>query len=115
DNQELMVKEDNVLKVAAFQGRQERLEKDYLRVAELVRGGIETVAAACFDDLILDVSQMPLDPQRTAQVIMEMEEHGKKYGLCLRLVGPAEVGKLLKTFSETSDLPFFKSVAEAAA
>jgi two-component system cell cycle response regulator len=115
DNQELLLKEDNVLKVAAFQGRQDRLEKYYLRVAEMVRGGIETVAAACFDDLILDVSQMPLDAQRTAQVIIEVDEHGKKYGLSLRLVGPAEVGKLLKTFSEINELPFFNTVEEAAA
>jgi hypothetical protein len=58
---------------------------------------------------------MPRDPQRTAQVIIELDEHGKKYGLSLRLVGPAEVGKLLKTFDETSKLPFFNSVEEAAA
>src|SRR6185436_19409396 len=58
DNQELLIKEDNVLKVAAFQGRVERLEKYYTRVAELLRVGSETVAAACFDDLIVDVSQM---------------------------------------------------------
>jgi two-component system cell cycle response regulator len=115
DNQELLVKEDNVLKVAGFQGRQDRLEKYYLRVAELLRGGIETVAAACFDDLIVDVSQMPREPQRTAQLIIEVEEYGKKYGLSLRLVGSPEVGKLLKTFSETSQLAVFNSVQEAVA
>ncbi|HXU81524.1 MAG TPA: response regulator, partial [Polyangia bacterium] len=115
DNQELLIKEDNVLKVAAFQGRQEWMEKYYLRVAELLRGGIETVAAACFDDLIVDVSQMPRDPQRTAQLIIEVEGHGKKFGLSLRLVGSPEVGKLLKAFSETSQLPIFNTVEEAAA
>jgi two-component system cell cycle response regulator len=115
DNQELLVKEDNVLKVAGFQGRQDRLEKYYVRVAELLRGGIETVAAACFDDFIIDVSQMPRDPQRTAQLIIEVEAYGKKYGLSLRLVGPPEVAKLLKAFAETNQLPVFGSVAEAAA
>jgi len=115
DNQELLLKEDNVLKVAGFQGRQDRQEKYYLRVAELLRGGIETVAAACFDDLIVDVSQMPRDPQRTAQLILEVEGHGKKFGLSLRLVGSPEVAKLLKAFSETSQLPVFGTVEEAAA
>jgi DNA-binding response OmpR family regulator len=115
DNQELLIKEDNVLKVAGFQGRQDRMEKYYLRVAELLRSGIETVAAACFDDLIVDVSQMPPQPQRTAQLIIETEEYGKKYGLALRLVGSPEVGKLLKTFAETSQLPVFNTVEEAAA
>jgi DNA-binding NtrC family response regulator len=115
DNQELLIKEDNVLKVAAFTGRAERLEKYYSRVSELLTGGIETMAAACFDDFIVDVSQMPRDPQRTAQLIIEVEGQGKKYGLSLRLVGPPEVGKLLKAFSETNQLPVFNTVAEAAA
>ena len=109
------LKDDNVLKVAGFQGRQDRQEKYYLRVGELLRGGIETVAAACFDDLIVDVSQMPRDPQRTAQLIIEVEGHGKKFGLSLRLVGSPEVAKLLKAFSETSQLPVFGTVEEAAA
>jgi CheY-like chemotaxis protein len=39
DNQELLIKEDNVLKVAGFQGRQDRLEKYYLRVGRAAAGG----------------------------------------------------------------------------
>src|SRR6185369_15221633 len=85
DNTELLLKEDNVLKVAAFQGRAERLEKYYTRVSELLNGGIETVAAACFDELIVDVSAMPRDPQRVAQLITTVEGQGKKFGLELRL------------------------------
>jgi two-component system cell cycle response regulator len=115
DNQELLLKEDNVLKVAAFQGRSERLEKYYTRVSELLTGGIETVAAACFDEFIVDVSQMPRDPQRTAQLITTVDTHGKKYGMELRLVGPEEVAKLLKSFAETSGMAVFTSVDEARA
>jgi len=115
DNQELLIKEDNVLKVAAFQGRAERMEKYYTRVTELLNGGIETVAAACFDDFILDVSAMPRDPQRTAQLVTAVEGAGKKFGMELRLVGPEDVAKLLKTFAETSGLAIFTSVDEARA
>jgi DNA-binding response OmpR family regulator len=115
DNQELLIKEDNVLKVAAFQGRAERLEKYYTRVSELLGGGIETVAAACFDEFIVDVSQMPRDPQRTAQLVMTVDGHGKKYGMQLRLVGPDEVAKLLKSFAETSGMPVFTTIEDARA
>ena len=115
DNQELLIKEDNVLKVAAFQGRAERMEKYYTRVTELLNGGIETVAAACFDDFILDVSAMPRDPQRTAQLVTAVEGAGKKFGMELRLVGPEDVAKLPKTFAETSGLAIFTSVDEARA
>jgi two-component system cell cycle response regulator len=115
DYQELMIKEDNVLKVAAFAGRAERLEKYYPRVSELLTGGIETVAAACFDDFILDVSAMPRDPQRTAQLVTAVESQGKKFGMELRLVGPEDVAKLLKTFAETSGMAVFTSVEAARA
>jgi two-component system cell cycle response regulator len=115
DNQELLIKEDNVLRVAAFQGRPERMEKYYTRVAELLNGGIETVAAACFDEFIVDVSAMPRDPQRTAQLITAVEGQGKKYGMELRLVGPEEVAKLLKSFAETSGMAVFTSIDEARA
>lgn len=115
DNQELLLKEDNVLKVAAFQGRAERMEKYYARVAELLNGGIETVAAACFDDFIVDVSQMPRDPQRTAQLITAVDASGKKFGMQLRLVGPEDVAKLLKSFAETSGMAVFTSVEQARA
>jgi DNA-binding response OmpR family regulator len=115
DNQELLIKEDNVLKVAAFQGRAERLEKYYTRVGELLTGGIETVAAACFDEFIVDVSAMPRDPQRTAQLITTVDANGKKFGMQLRLVGPDDVAKLLKSFAETSDMAVFNSVEAARA
>jgi two-component system cell cycle response regulator len=115
DNQELLLKEDNVLKVAAFQGRPERMEKYYTRVNELLNGGIETVAAACFDEFIVDVSAMPRDPQRVAQLITAVEGAGKKFGLELRLVGPEEVAKLLKSFAETSGMAVFTSIDEARA
>jgi DNA-binding response OmpR family regulator len=115
DNQELLVKEDNVLKVAAFQGRAERLEKYYARVNELLNGGIETVAAACFDEFIVDVSQMPRDPQRTAQLVTAVDASGKKFGMQMRLVGPEDVAKLLKSFAETSDMAIFTSIEQARA
>src|SRR6185369_3569163 len=76
---------------------------------------IDDLLGRYFDNLIVDVSQMPRDPQRTAQLIIEVEGHGKKFGLSLRLVGSPEVGKLLKAFSETSQLPIFNTVEEAAA
>jgi two-component system cell cycle response regulator len=116
DNQELLVKEDNVLKVAAFQGRAERMEKYYTRVNDMIVNGIETVAAACFDELIVDVSAMPRDQaQRTAQLVTAVDEQGKKFGLELRLVGPEDVAKLLKTFAETSKMAIFDSVEAARA
>jgi len=46
DNQELLIKEDNVLKVAAFTGRAERMERYYTRVSELL-SQISRTATTC--------------------------------------------------------------------
>jgi hypothetical protein len=73
------------------------------------------VAAACFDEFIVDVSAMPRDPQRTAQLITVVEGQGKKFGMELRLVGPEDVAKQLKSFAETSGMAVFTSIDEARA
>jgi CheY-like chemotaxis protein len=112
-NQDFLTVEDNVLKVGAFTGKDDRLEKFYGRVIELSRPALEKVAAACFDDAILDLTQMPLSPERTARALLEVDRQAKKLGLSLRLAGTPELAKLLTGFHETASLPFFPNVDAA--
>jgi two-component system cell cycle response regulator len=115
DNQEILTVEDNVLKVGAFTGKDDRLDRFYGRVIELSRPALEKVAAACFDDAILDLSALPLSAERTARAMLEVEKAAKKLGLSLRLAGTPELGKLLNTFTETAAIPFFPNVSAARA
>ena len=112
-NQDFLTVEDNVLKVGAFTGKDDRLEKFYGRVLELSRPALEKVAAACFDDAILDLTQMPLSPERTARALLEVDRQAKKLGLSLRLAGTPELAKLLTGFHETASLPFYPNVDAA--
>jgi two-component system cell cycle response regulator len=113
DNQELLTACDNVLKVGAFTGKDDRLERFYLRMVELSRGALEKVAAACFDDAILDLTLLPLSPERTVRALLEVDKQARKLGLGLRLAGTPELGKLLTNFTETAKLPFYPNVGAA--
>jgi DNA-binding response OmpR family regulator len=112
-NQDVVTAEDNVLRVAAFSGKDERLERFYVKLGELLRGALEKVAAACHDEAILDLGQMPLSAERTARTLLEVDKQAKKLGLSLRLCGTPELGKLLTGFTDTAKMPFFPNVDAA--
>jgi two-component system, cell cycle response regulator len=113
DNQEVLFVEDNVLKTGAHMGGDDRVERYYRRLATLIPPALEKVAAACFDDVILDISQVPLRPDHTPRLLIELEKQAKNNGLGLRLVGTKEGQALLKQFSDTAAISFHATLAEA--
>ena len=115
DNQELVAKEDNVLRVAPFKGREERLPGYFLRVSSLVAKSVEEIASACFAEVVLDISRAPVTPANTAQLLIDLGERTKKMGLELRLVGSTEVKAALKQYAETAGMTVFQSVEDARA
>lgn len=115
DKQDLLVCEDNLLKVGAFVGRRERLERYFTRLGALLPPALEKVAAACYEDAIVDLSKASVVPDRLPRLMVHVAEKAKAFGLQLRLVGSAEVGKALAGFQETRDMPIFPSVQEARA
>ncbi len=110
---DLLTAEENVLKVSSFTGKDDRLERFYGRVLELSRPALEKIAAACFDEAIFDLTQMPLSPERTCRALLEVDKQAKKLGLSLRLAGTPELGKLLTAFTETASIPFYPNVDAA--
>ena len=115
DNQELIAITENVISIAAFKGRENRLPGYFTQVTNLVAKAVEEIAAACFAEVIVDISQIPLLPEKTGRMVLQLSERTRKVGLEIRLVGPAEVSNNLKQLVETSDLPVFKTVEEAKA
>jgi two-component system, cell cycle response regulator len=110
---DMLTAEENVLKVGSYAGKDDRLDRFYGRVLELSRPALEHVAAACFDEAILDLTLMPLSPERTARAVMEVDKQAKKLGLSLRLAGTPELCKLLTAFTETAAIPFYPTVDAA--
>jgi DNA-binding response OmpR family regulator len=113
DNQDLLQAENNVLRPAGFAGKEDRLDRYFNRLNELFKTALEKLAAACFDDAIVDLSAMPLKPDRTTRLLITVDQEAKKMGLSLRIVGTPEVSKLLGTFTDTAHIPFFGSVEQA--
>jgi two-component system cell cycle response regulator len=115
DNQELVSTEDNLITVAAFTGKEDRVEKYFQRVAKLAAGFLEKIAAACYDEAIIDLSAVPPRPERIPRMVVEISQRAQAVGLGMRLVGNAELKKILQTFADTSSVPVAASVAEAKA
>lgn len=115
DNQELMVTTENVLAIAAFRGRETKLPSYFSQVSGLIPKAIEELAAACFAEVVMDVSQMPLLPEKTVRLVLQVQEQSRKVGLEMRLVGSPELSKMLKQLADTADVPVYGSVADAQA
>jgi len=115
DNLDLLTAEENVLKAAAFTGRADRMDKYYARIAETFSSALNKVAAACFEDVILDVSVAPTTGDRLAKFLLAAADQAKQVGMRFAVVGGAELQKILNTYTETKELHFYGSVPEAQA
>ncbi len=115
ENQEYLTVEDNLLRIAPFSGRSDRVDRFYSRIASLVPDALEKMAAACYDDVVLDVGQPPLEGDRLPKLVNEVSSRAREFGMTLAVVGTPEVQKLLAGYEETKGLKFFGSVQEARA
>jgi DNA-binding response OmpR family regulator len=115
DNQDFLVVEDNVLKIAPFTGRADRVDRFYQRLQGVYADALEKVAAACHDEVVLDMGAPPLEGDRLAKFVVAVIAKAKEFGMTLSLVGPAEARKALGGYTETKDLRFFATVQEARA
>jgi DNA-binding response OmpR family regulator len=115
DNQDFLNVEDNVLKVAPFTGRADRVERFYSRLHTVFPEALEKVAAACYDEVIMDLGTPPLEGDRLPKLVNSVAEKSKDFGMTLSLVGPPEIHKILGGYTETKDLKIFNTVQEARA
>jgi DNA-binding response OmpR family regulator len=115
DNQDFLQVEDNVLKVAPFVGKADKVERFYGRLHGVFPGALEKVAAACYDEVVLDLGMPPLEGDRLPKMILEVAEKSTEFGMSLAVVGSAEVRKILGGYTETKDLKFYGTIQEARA
>ncbi len=115
DDQELVTLADNVLTACPYVGKDDRLDKYFSLMHEVTRVEIEKVAAACHDEVIVELTQVPLRPDKMTRFLIDLRKQTSRVGIGLRVVGTPELKKLLKEFTDTSNIPFFASVTEAQA
>lgn len=113
DNQNAIQKEDNVIRVGAFRGREPRLPGYFLQVGNAIGAAVQEIASACYAEAIVDVSAMPLAPDKLARLVIDVEAACKRVGLELRLVAPAALGGPLRQIEETRNVAVFASVVDA--
>jgi DNA-binding response OmpR family regulator len=115
DNQDFLQVEDNVLKVAPFTGKADRVERFFRQLHTVYPDALEKVAAACYDEVVLDLGAPPGEADKLAKFVIQVAERSKEFGMTLSLVGPEPARKALAGFTETKELKFFPTIQEARA
>jgi CheY-like chemotaxis protein len=115
DNQELLLANENVLRLGQSNDAEAWIEVFYTRLNLLFPAAIQKVAAACYDLVVVDISTLILRRDLTPKLIIEIDRMVKAVGLRLKLVGPAEGQVLLKEFTETGSIPYFGAIEQALA
>lgn len=114
NSQDLVSKDDNVLKISKFKGRENRLDGYFIDVATNVSKLSEDIAAACYAEVVLDISEIPTNADKVARMLIDLDGKIRKMGLEIRLVGNnPEISKTLKQYTETAQMPLFSSVNDA--
>ena len=113
DNQEILICEDNLFKVGGFHGKEDRLATYFTRLEGLFGEALKKAASACYDEVIIDLSQAPARQEKLPRMLLEFAEASKQTGIEIKLVGNADVKKILSAFTETRAIPLFQTVQEA--
>ncbi len=115
DNQDFLSNEDNLLKVAPFVGKPERLERYFSRLSQLFPAVLNKVAAACYEEVIVDLGSVPTQGDRLPKLLVSVAGQAKDVGMSMSVVGAADIQKLLASFEETRSIRYFGSIQEARA
>jgi DNA-binding NtrC family response regulator len=115
DNQESLTSDDNVLRVAPFVGKPERLERYFGRLGQLFPNVLNKVASACYETVVVDVGQAPPQGERLAKLMITVASQARDMGMELSVIGTQDTQKLLAGFEETKSIQFFSSLQEARA
>jgi len=115
DNQEFLTSEDNLLKLAPFDGKPERLDRYFARISQLFPPVLNKVASACFEGVILDLGNAPTQGDRLPKLLVAVAGQARDVGMAVSVVGSPEMQKALSGFEETKGIKFFATVQEARA
>jgi DNA-binding NtrC family response regulator len=115
DNQDFLTSEDNILKVAPFVGKAERLDRYFGRLAQLFPSVLNKVASACYEEVVVDLAAAPTQGDRLPKLLVSLVGQSKEMGMAMSVVGTPEIQKLLASFEETRGIKYFGTLQEARA
>ena len=106
DTSEILIVEGSSMRVSAYTGREEGLERYYNKLSQRVRADMLKIAEACFDNVELDTVKMPVRPERAIKLMVEVANEAGRLGLDVKLRGTPDLGSLLSGLAETAKIPF---------
>jgi DNA-binding response OmpR family regulator len=114
ESQDLLEIDGNVLRPAAYRGLETAADGYFKRLQQAAIEAAQEAAAACHDRLILDLCNLSPGP-KLQKFLVRVTAQCHEVGLELRVVGGAEMAKLLKQLVETAEIPVVESVEAARA
>jgi two-component system cell cycle response regulator len=106
DTSEILIVEGSSMRVSAYTGREEGLDRYYSKLAQRVRTDMLKIAEACFDNVEIDAAKMPLRPERAIKLMVDVAQEAGRLGLDVKLRGTPDLGTLLSGLAETAKIPF---------
>jgi DNA-binding response OmpR family regulator len=106
DTSEILIVDGSSMRVSAYTGREEGLDRYYSKLSQRVRADMLKIAEACFDNVELDAVKMPLRPERAIKLMVDVAQEAGRLGLDVKLRGTPDLGSLLSGLAETAKIPF---------
>jgi DNA-binding response OmpR family regulator len=113
-NETLFVAKEDLIQLTPFLGKEDKLERYFLKLSADVKTVVQKLGEACFEKALIDATTIPLQqPARVAQFLVDIFKVATDLGLAVKVVGSPELPKAMRGFQETKDLHCFTSVEEA--
>jgi len=114
ESQDLLAIDGNVLKPAPYRGAESAADTYFKRLQTATGTAIQAAAAACHDRVIFDLAEIAPSP-KLQKWLVRVSTQCSEVGLEIRIVGSAEIAKLLKQLVETAEIPVVDSIEAAKA
>jgi DNA-binding NtrC family response regulator len=120
ENQEYLVREDNLLKLAPTMVRAEQRERYFKRLDLLLAAALKEAACASYAEVIVDAGRIeiggvPSQGDMLPSLLASAAAQASDYGMSLSVVGSDALRKVLAAYEETSGIPWFPTLQEARA
>lgn len=114
DNQDLLQIDGNVMTPAAAKGPDGGTDVFYRKLQQVALDATQAGAAACHDCMILNLTGYP-PSSKLQKLLVRLAAHCSEIGIELRVVGGADLAKLLKQLVETASIPVSENLDAAKA
>jgi hypothetical protein len=103
----------DVISMAPFAGGRAGMMRHFRKVYEQAQKAFDQVADSCYEVAILNIAPVPDSFEHLPRLVVDLDQHARRLGLRLPLVGEESVKGILKQVLDTSDMPYFASEEQA--